>query len=79
MAGLRRSGFKKPLLRQRTGNDSCELIDPDDAFYLFSDRFPKVFTLIDRKDDRTLHLKLCHWISPQGRPIRVTSPSLKSG
>ena len=39
---------KEPLLREGTGNDSCECLDLYDAFYVFSDPLPIVCTLIYR-------------------------------
>lgn len=61
---------KEPLLREGTGNDSCECLDLYDAFYAFSDPLPIGFTLINRIDDRTAHFKLCHFWQPSWAVIR---------
>jgi hypothetical protein len=70
--------LKEPLLREGTGNDSCEFLDLYDAFYVFSDPLPIVCTLIYRIDDRTPHLKLRHQSFSAGT-YPLSSPSLKSG
>jgi hypothetical protein len=51
---------EEPVLSEGTGNNSCKSLDVYDAFYVFSEPLPKIFTLIHRIDDLTAHFKLCH-------------------